>query len=380
MKVEHTFPLRDLASAALERLRGLNRYRISFEGYALVCLIAVAGFAAWHSGANLLYLIFAMLISVFIVHGLVVWLVLRQLEVRRRLPVHIHAAEETQVVLDVRNRRRLFSSYGLRIADHLARGQVLGVAFAVRVLPRATAHVVYRTVFPHRGKFSLRRIELTTRFPFGLVERGFSVIQPQEALVYPPMYRVDKLVKSLTAEFGEFDAPKKGEGSDYYGLREYAPGDPARSIHWRSSVRAQRLVVVERERDERRRLTLALMNVVTPEEKDNPEVAQAFEQAVSMAASLAGHFIRTGFDVQLATASGSTPHRSGQGHLYRILTLLATLEPVTRGRAVPPVHGGSSVINIAFRNSSLTGAGIATVDTREWRISDGAFVRNGSAP
>ena len=380
MTVDQALQLRDLASAALERLRGLKRYRISFEGYALIVLIAVAGFAAWHSGANLLYLIFAMLISVFIVHGMVVWLMLRQLEVRRRLPVHIHAREETQVILDVRNRRRLFSSYGLRIVDHLARGQVLGAAFAVRVLPRTTAHVTYRTVFPHRGKFALRRIELTTRFPFGLVERGFSVIQPQEALVYPSMYRVDKLVDSLTAEFGEFDAPRKGEGSDYYGLREYAPGDPARSIHWRSSVRAQRLVLVERERDERRRLTITLLNVVPPEEKEVPTVAEAFELAVSMAASLARHFIRAGFDVQLTTASGSTSHGSGQGHLYRILTLLATLEPVIKGRAVPPDHGGSSVINLTFRNSPPPGPGIANVDVREWRIQDGAFTRSGIAP
>ncbi len=371
----------EFGAVSRERLRGFRSYRITLEGIALIGLMALIGLAAWQSGTNLLYLIFAMLLTLFLIHGAAVSLLLRRIEVSRRLPPHIAALQETEISLVVRNRRRLLSAFALRLVDRTAHGETVGSSFVVRVPAGAKVLATYKTVFPRRGRFLLRRIELTTRFPFGLAERGFSLIHPQEALVYPAMYGVEELIAWLKAESGDVESPKKGDGYDYYGLREYAPGDPARLIHWRSSARAQRLVVVEHEREERRQITLALLNTASDAEIADKQVVRSFETAVSVIASLARQFLADDYEVQLITASGKIVHGSGQGHLYRILRMLAELDLAPTKRSQPVSLRGPAVINALFRDSddSASRHGTLPIDVRQWTVHEGVFRRGTSA-
>jgi uncharacterized protein (DUF58 family) len=59
------------------------------------------------------------------------------------------------------------------------------------------------------------------------------------------------------------------------------------------------------------------------------EFRERFEKAVSMAASLANHFILERADVELITTVKGQDVKSGSGHehLYKILASLATLQP-----------------------------------------------------
>ena len=149
----------------------LQRYRMSFEGYAFICLMGMIGFAAWHSGANLLYLMFAMMIGFFLVQGMLVWTCLLRLDVTRKLPRTATALEEIEAKLLVNNRKPVLNSYGLRIVDYLEKDQPLGAAFVVSVRHGSALETVYRAVFPQRGLCTLKRMIISTRYPFGLVQR-----------------------------------------------------------------------------------------------------------------------------------------------------------------------------------------------------------------
>lgn len=375
-----SFPLPGSGAGILERLRGFRRYRIRLEGYAVILLMILVGFAGWHSGTNLLYLIFAMLISLLLVHGLTVSLLLRKIEIQRRLPAEAYAGRETAVTLILRNNRRAFSSYAVHLADHTVEGHRVGEALALRLLPRERLQLEYRTVFPRRGRYILRRIQLLTRFPFGLVEKGFSAIQPQEFVVYPALYKADEVAAMLSSEIGELEARRKGEGTSFYGLREYAPGDPARRIHWRSSARSQRLVVVEHERDELRKITLILPPVTDEDLAGDgaPLVAERFEQAISLCGSLARFFLEQDFEVQLITAERCVPHGNSSGHLHRILSALATLplKPAKGSLNVRAAEGLS--LQITYTDAPPA-PGTVPVDARQWSISEGSFVRSSEA-
>src|SRR5437016_13423600 len=100
----------------------------------------------------------------------------------------------------------------------------------------------------------------------------------------------------------------RGEGSEFYGIREYHPGDPLRRVHWRSSARMGRLAVVEYEHDVSVDLTLVL------DARRGSDVGfgseTALEMAVTVAASLARLVLERGNRCRLAIPGVPVPRRA----------------------------------------------------------------------
>src|SRR5262249_56793295 len=101
---------------------------------------------------------------------------------------------------------------------------------------------------PRRGRIDFNRIVLATRFPFGLITKFASVFIPQATIVYPALGTVRERrwrVRHWT-EAALDGRPMSHRGEDeFYGLREYRPGDNPRRIHWRRSARHGTLLVRE---------------------------------------------------------------------------------------------------------------------------------------
>ena len=95
----------------------------------------------------------------------------------------------------------------------------------------------------HRGYFKAPRLRVTTFFPLGLC-RAWSVVDLNlHCLVYPkPIpHRLDQFTSGSS---GSSDAAISREGSeDFYGLRDYVPGDPMRQVAWKNVARGQGMQV-----------------------------------------------------------------------------------------------------------------------------------------
>ena len=63
--------------------------------------------------------------------------------------------------------------------------------------------------------------------------------------------------RSLARE-GERPQDRKGQGLEVHSLRDHRPGEDARTIHWRSTARAGKLIGVDREQERRRRVCVVL--------------------------------------------------------------------------------------------------------------------------
>lgn len=94
-----------------------------------------------------------------------------------------------------------------------------------------------------RGEFRAPRLKITTYYPLGLC-RAWSVVDLNlSCLVYP------KPVSFVMDQFhsgssGSDDSAISKEGSeDYYGLRDYVPGDSMRQVSWKNVARGQGLQV-----------------------------------------------------------------------------------------------------------------------------------------
>jgi uncharacterized protein (DUF58 family) len=94
-----------------------------------------------------------------------------------------------------------------------------------------------------RGRLRLARIEVATRYPFGLF-RAWSVLYPDlDCLVYPATAGGAPAPPPAPGPSGHQDATR-GE-DDFAGLKDYHPGDPPRRIAWKALARGGEVLVKE---------------------------------------------------------------------------------------------------------------------------------------
>lgn len=89
-----------------------------------------------------------------------------------------------------------------------------------------------------RGRFSLGRCLLRTRFPLSLF-KAWSYLDPEaNCLVYPkplPWHATD--YQNPTADRSDGRVRREPSGGEFHGLREYRAGDPLRHIYWKALAR-----------------------------------------------------------------------------------------------------------------------------------------------
>jgi len=305
-------------------LRVRREYRITLVGVIFVVITFFIGFAAINTNTNLLYLIMSVMLSLFILSGILSTNTLRKIGVTRLAARHISALEEASVQLEIKNNKRLSASYSLRVMDYLVSGQLAGVSYLFQIKPGSRKILSYTIKFPKRGLYKLETIRIATRFPFGFFERALIIKQPQEILVYPQIVEVQPILEGARLDLGDYETGRKGHGHSLYGIREYTPTDSARFIHWKVSARSSKIMVREFEKEEKKKITLFLNNAIKPGAP--PSCIEAFEQAVVYCASIAKYLIDRAYQVQLITGSGRVPFGLGITHLHRIMRALAIIE------------------------------------------------------
>jgi uncharacterized protein (DUF58 family) len=324
-----------------------------------------------------------MLIGFFLAQGLLVWICLFGVEARRVIPEHVIAQEETVIPVVVSNKKRFLSSYALRVMEYLTyspllgAGHLIGTGFVFRIPRKADVHASYRVIFPHRGIVTLKHLEIITRYPFGMAERAAVFNEPDEILVYPALADVTEAVNQTRADIGEISSETKGTGTDLYGLREYVPGENVRHVHWRSSAKADKLVLMEFEKQQRHRAILLLNNSVPADKLNDTAIKAEFEKSLIFTGSLARHLIEIGYEVQLTTDSGIIPFGSGTTHFYRIMRSLALIEIVARGtfHRIPP-DSSAAIYQIIFAEGQQTfrAKSAFLFEASSWQIKDFKFM------
>jgi uncharacterized protein (DUF58 family) len=95
-----------------------------------------------------------------------------------------------------------------------------------------------------RGEHTLVGLRLRSRYPFGLIARERILALPAALVVFPRPTGQDG-VRLLSGRGDQDDSSSRGSGEgDFQGLREYAAGDPVRRLHWPTTARTGRPMVV----------------------------------------------------------------------------------------------------------------------------------------
>jgi uncharacterized protein (DUF58 family) len=293
------------------------------------------GAGAINTGNNLLFLILGLLLSSIVVSGLLSELTLRGVRVERRLPAFARAGAPALVGLSARNDKPRAPSFSLEVREHGS--DVAGSAHLLAVLAGETVEAVYEMTPPRRGRFRFAELEVATRAPFGLFEKARPLEAAAELIVLPRKTPPPPLEARSAAREGDRPMARVGIGYEVHGLRDHRAGEDARSIHWRTSARAGRLIAVEREQERRRRVWIVL---------DHRGLSgDALDHAVESAAALFEREIDAGAEAGLALCGRSLPPAGGEAQKLAGLLLLAVLEPDADGPApAPDIHADAIVL------------------------------------
>jgi len=101
------------------------------------------------------------------------------------------------------------------------------------------------TFTPERwGRRQIGTIDVVLRDRWRLAEGHASVTLPRlDCYPAPAQQRTKVVLRRLPNRLGEHPARTSGEGIEFFGVREYVPGDRQRSINWPASTRRGRLQV-----------------------------------------------------------------------------------------------------------------------------------------
>lgn len=309
-------------SKTASRRASSQRNHMRAAGWAFVAILIPVLLSALNTGANLLYLISGGLCSFMLLSWVLCAWTLRGLTVRRDSPQAVHREQTFPVHLRVENTKRVFPAISLRVERVDEPGHSLG--YIVRIPARRTVALDVDLCFHKRGHYRLPAFDLVSTFPFGLMQRRRRFADATEITVFPRVLPVRTgAVEKLQGTRHASRTPV-ADGTEFFSLREYVPGDDMRHIAWRISARLQNWMVREMAHDASRHIALLLDT--TP--SDNAEEGEVlFEEAVELVASLAVALLNRQYRVAVAAATGQVELGDGGGHTMRILRFLAGVTP-----------------------------------------------------
>jgi len=260
-------------------------------GAAILFVIGTNAQAGW------LFVLAALLLGT-VVAGTVVPLVgLRGLDVELSAPAETRQGDDVTVRLTITNRGRAVR-WGVVARDEHIGGST---AFVGAIRPGERVEVGTVRSAPRRGEARTAWVELRSAAPFGVAERRRRLPADATTLVLPRVVALGALpfvdLASSREATTETD-PRRGQGPEYLGVREYRPGDPIRQVHWRLTARHGELVVRDLEEHQVPRLAIWI---------DTRTDADTLDDVCSAAASIASSASATGVGVRLAAATPQGP-------------------------------------------------------------------------
>ena len=286
---------------ALDRLpspRGMRRIRPTREGgIFFATAFAVAG-AALNTGNNLLYLVFALMLGLVVLSGVLSEVAIQRVRVERRFDGRVFAGVQARGTWTVHNPRRWLPTLALRIEERIGPDAELASSRGPSlpwVPPRSRADRPGTWRFARRGQHRLRGVRVSTTWPLGILRKWYDLDSPLDVLVLPAPGTSVPRTQASTAGAREPTVPPPGSGAgDFRGLREHAPGEGLRAIHWRSTARLRRRMVGERHAETEPRLEVRVVFSTAP---GLAERAEALERSISDAVATLLDAERSGAEV-----------------------------------------------------------------------------------
>ncbi len=284
-------------------------------GAAVLFAVGTSVQAGW------LLLLSALLLGVGLVGFLLPGRMVRGLEVERRAPAEAFQGDEVPVEVVVANRGR-WTKLSVELEDRHVAHTLL---FVDRVGPGERVALGTSRRAARRGVQEGSVVRVGSSAPFGVAERCRTLGVAGTTVVYPAVVELGDL--PLLASVPSYEHaihgfPRRGQGPEYLGIREYRPGDSLRHVHWPSTARTGKVMVREFEEERTRRLA-----IVVDTSADAGSEETALDACCSVAASVALAAVGRGRGVRLFAARDGAVDTLARAEPSGLLRWLAELRP-----------------------------------------------------
>lgn len=265
--------------------------------------IALAFFAAaTNTMAGWLYVISGTIFAMLLIGAILPVRSLRRLWVRHLPIAPVSAGDKLAIELEINNPTSKPITL-LQAVDLLPPQLGKPVEKNIDFIPaRQVYRFVYYQATIRRGVYRWDQVQLRTAAPLGLFWHRRSWQTSARAIVYPQILPlsncsiVDNRGQERSYSLSSDNNPLAATEGITRSLRPYRRGDPTRLIHWRSSARYGELRVRELE------TLLGGQEIIICLDTVSSWDEEAFEVAVTAAASLYMYALRSQLDVKLWTA------------------------------------------------------------------------------
>ncbi|MHB1444786.1 MAG: DUF58 domain-containing protein [Acidimicrobiales bacterium] len=320
-----------LGSGALKRATETLKRRLGLTvtGFAALAAAVLIWLVAYFVAGTAMYL-FAYGALLLVVMAL--FLAPRRLKLEgERTGLFPRAHEGTRLDVEVRlTAHRRVTTFTLE--EHVPTRLGSSVRVPVtRLASGATVTHRYGLRCTRRGVYQVGPLVAIAGDPLGLAERETVVAEPFELLVHPRVELVSDRPLARQFEDPPIRPPVSKpwpSGLEFYGMREYVPGDDLRRVVWRASARVGRVMVREAEQGITDRITVIFDTDRGGHSRDAEGVSESFETGIRAVASLAVRHLREGYEVRTECSGGPlTRPLRGAGSQLALLDALARLEP-----------------------------------------------------
>ncbi len=268
-------------------------------------------------------------------------------------PPRVEVGQSATVTLQLENPGRLPTGLML-LEDQVP--YVLGSSprFVLDQLrPRWHRSMSYSMRSEVRGRYSIGPLTVRLSDPFGFVEVNRAFTSRTSLVVTPTLIALPSIRLSGDWSGTGENRPRAfaSAGTEDVMVREYRLGDDLRRIHWRSTARADELMVRREEQPHQSRATVLLDTRAVAHRGIGP--ASSFEYAVAAAASIGAHLAGQQFIVRLisdgAESADTSWHDrgiSGPAEMQMLLDALAVVQtrPVTEFAGRHQQHSSGLVV------------------------------------
>jgi uncharacterized protein (DUF58 family) len=339
-------------------------YDLRWPGFVYVFTVVFIAIGGFNGQNNLLLWAFGLGVAGVVISGLLSGSALMGLSVER-LPVGpADVGADTPVRYRVRSTSRIFPVFALTIREEAARGpaRLRGAAAVVEHCgPGETVIAEGRLRGARHGEARLDRIVASTAFPFGLLRKRVVFSQPEPVLVLPatlPLRRGLLTRHAVAGRAAGERTERAGQGLEFFGVRDYVPGDPTRSIAWRRSAATGTLVVRTNTMESPKTLTIDLP---APPPGATPDEA---ERVLALARSAVESAAGNGWAVGLRAlwAGVALPSAAEPGHAARLVEALARIDTeATAAAARSPGHP-RGLLRVAWRRDDAGAISAGNLD------------------
>jgi uncharacterized protein (DUF58 family) len=168
-------------------------------------------------------------------------------------------------------------------------------------LPKGGTQAVTYTLAGPRGAYQFESISVEARDMLGLICQRKTISVPGQLLVFPEVRRLQSVSihpRRTRVYAGQIPARAGGAGTEFFGVREYQPGDSPRSINWHASARHAESLYANEFQQER----VADVGIVL-DARERANLFQGkysiFEHSAAAAAAISDAFITQGNRVGL---------------------------------------------------------------------------------